>query len=116
MAGKFTIAGYERNDGTTGPIRVQPETITAWNAEAPGSKTGLYVKARGSKRAYGTVARSVTLTRAIGSGEAFNAATVSVIVPVLTKAAWDALAAGQTLAYNGVNDWKVAGTNAEESK
>lgn len=116
MAGKFTIAGYERADGTTGPIRVQPETITSWNPEAAGSKTGLYVKARGSKRSYGTIARSVTLTREVGSGAAYNAATVSVTVPVFTKAAWDALSAGQTLAYQGVSDWKVAGTNSEESK
>lgn len=115
-AGKFIIAAYERDDGTVGPIRVQPETVTPWNAQAAGSKTGYYIRARGSKRAYGVMARSVTLTRSVGSGEAYNAATVSLTVPVFTKAAWEALAAGQTIAYNGVTDWVVAGTNSEQSK
>lgn len=116
MAGKFTIAGYERNDDTVGPIRVQPETITSWNPEAAGTSTGYYIRARGSKRAYGILARSVTLTREIGTGAAYNAGTVSVRVPVFTKETWDGLSAGQTLTYNGITDWKVAGTNAEESK
>jgi hypothetical protein len=116
MAGKFIIASYERTDGTVGPIRVQPETATTWNPQAAGSKTGYYIRARGSKRSYGTVARSVTLTRSVGDGTAYNAGTVTVIVPIFTKTVWDGLAAGQVLAYNGVSDWKVAGTNSEESK
>ena len=116
MAGKFIIGNYERDDDSIGPIRVQPETVTPWNAQAVGSKTGYYIRARGSKRAYGVMARSVTLTRAIGSGEAYNAATVSLTVPVFTKAAWQALSAGQVVAYNGITDWVVAGTNSEESK
>lgn len=116
MAGKFTIAAYEREDDSVGPIRVQPETITPWNPEAAGSLTGYYISARGSKKSYGVHARSVTLTREVGSGAAYNAATVSVVVPILTKDAWTALAAGQTLAYNGITDWKVAGTNSESSK
>jgi uncharacterized protein YaiE (UPF0345 family) len=116
MAGKFIIANYERDDNSVGPIRVQPETVTTWNTQATGAKSGYYIRARGSKRAYGVMARSVTLTRSIGSGEAYNAATVSLTVPVFTKAAWAALSAGQVVTYNGVSDWVVAGTNSEESK
>jgi hypothetical protein len=116
MAGKFIIANYERDDGTIGPIRVQPETVTTWNVQATGAKTGYYIHARGSKKAYGVHARSVTLTRAIGTGEAYNAATVNITVPILTKASWEALSAGQVLTYNGVADFVVAGTNSEESK
>lgn len=116
MAGKFTIAAYERDDDSVGPIRVQPETITSWNPEATGSLEGYFISARGSKKSYGVHARTVTLTRAVGSGAAYNAATVSVTVPILTKDAWDALSAGQTLAYNGVTDWIVAGTSSETSK
>lgn len=116
MAGKFIIASYERTDGTIGPIRVQPETVTDWNPQAEGSTSGYYIKARGSKRAYGVVARSVTLSRAVGSGLAYNAATVTVTVPVLTKEVWEGLASGQVLSYGGVDDWVVAGTSGEESK
>ncbi|MGL4282519.1 MAG: hypothetical protein ACRCSI_02405 [Eubacterium aggregans] len=116
MAGQFIVAYYQRNDDTVGPIKVQPETVTSWNPQQTGTVTGYYIKARGSKKAYGTVARSVTLTRKVGSGAAYNAGTVSVTVPIFTKTAWSALATGQTLAYNGVTDWVVAGTNAEESK
>jgi hypothetical protein len=116
MAGKFIIANYQRDDDTIGPIRVQPESVTTWNVQATGAKTGYYIKARGSKKAYGIHARTVTLTRAVGSGEAYNAATVSLTVPVFTKAAWEALSAGQVVAYNGVTDWVVAGTGSEESK
>jgi hypothetical protein len=116
MAGKFIIANYERDDGSIGPIRVQPETVTEWNEQADGSKTGYYIKARGSKKSYGVHARSVTLTRAVGTGAAYNAATVSLTVPVFTKAGWEALSAGDVLEYNGVEDWVVAGTNSEESK
>lgn len=116
MAGRFITATYERADGSFGPIKVQPETVTAWNPQAQGDLTGYYIKARGSKAAYGTVARSVSLTRQIGNGTAYNAGTVNVTVPMFTKAAWEALTTGQTLTYQGVEDWKVAGTNSEESK
>lgn len=116
MAGKFIIAAYEREDGSVGPIRVQPETVTAWNPQAAGSRSGSFVRARGSKRSYGTVARSVSLGRAVGDGTDYSSAVVSARVPVLTKDAWAGLAAGQILAYAGKNDWYVQGTNAEESK
>lgn len=115
-AGRFIIANYEREDGTNGPIRIQPETVTSWNPQATGSRVGYFVQARGSKRRYGVSARSVTLTRAVGSGGDYNSATVSVRVPVLTKTAWNALSAGQVVDYVGLTDWVVAGTNAEESK
>lgn len=116
MPGKFTKAVYERDDGTFGPVRVQTVSLAAWNPQAVGVLSGYYIHARGSKRAYGVVARSVSLSREIGSGAAYNAGTVGVTVPVFQKAIWQALTTGQTLAYAGIADWVVAGTNSEESK
>lgn len=116
MAGKFIIANYERADGSIGPIRVQPETVTAWNPQATGSKTGSYIRARGSKRQYGTIARSVSIARAVGDGTDYSSASVSLRIPIFTKTAWESLAAGQVLAYGGKTDWVVQGTNSEESK
>jgi hypothetical protein len=116
MAGRFIISNYEREDGSIGPIRVQPETVTSWNPQATGSKTGSFVRARGSKRSYGTVARSVSLGRAVGDGTDYSSAVVSLRVPMFTKTSWEALAAGQVLSYAGKTDWVVQGTNSEESK
>lgn len=114
--GRFIIANYEREDGTNGPIRVQPETVTSWNPQAAGSRTGLFIRARGSKRRYGTNARSVTIARSVGDGSGFNSGTVSLKIPVFTKAAWNDLNAGENVTYGGLSDWVVVGTNAEETK
>ena len=116
MAGRTTIAGYERDDLSIGAVRVSSSTITTWNPVAAGARTGYYIKARGSKKAYGVIARSVSLTRQIGDATAYNGGTVNLTVPVFQKAKWSALGTGQILEYQGKTDWQVAGTNAEESK
>lgn len=116
MAGRTVIAGYERDDGTFGSVRVSSSTVTDWNPIAIGARTGYYVKARGSKKSYGVIARSVSLTRTVGTAEAYSGGTVSARVPVFKKAIWAALATGQVLVYQGKTDWVVAGTNSEESK
>lgn len=116
MAGRTAIAGYEREDGTFGSIRVATTTITAWNPIAAGTRSGYYIKAHGSKRSYGVIARSVSLSRPVGTADAYSGGSVSVRVPVFQKAIWAALATGQVLAYQGKTDWVVAGTNSEESK
>lgn len=116
MAGRTVIAGYERDDGTFGSVRVASSSVTAWNPIATGARTGYYVKARGSKKAYGVIARSVSLTRNVGTVDPYSGGTVSVRVPIFQKTIWAALATGQILAYQGKTDWAVAGTNGEESK
>lgn len=116
MAGRTLIAKYERDDLSIGSVRVSSSTITTWNPVATGATTGYYVKARGSKKAYGVIARSVSLTRKIGDATAYNGGTVNLTVPVFQKVKWAGLGTGQILEYQGKTDWEVAGTNAEESK
>lgn len=116
MAGRFLTSNYQKNDDTNAPIRVQAETITTWNPAGVGSRVGIYVKARGSRRQYGTIARSVTLSRRIGDGTDYNSATVTVRVPIMTKAAWLALNDGDVIAYQGKTDWQVAGQSDESTK
>ena len=116
MAGRTTVAGYERDDGTFGSVRVATSTITTWNPIAVGVRTGYFIKARGSKKSYGTIARSVSLSRQIGDGSAYGGGTVNLTVPVFQKSLWAALATGQVLVYQAKTDWVVSGTKAEESK
>lgn len=116
MAGRTLVTGYERDDGTFGSIRVASSTVTTWNPIATGTRSGYYVKARGSKKAYGVVARSVSLTRNVGTADAYSGGTVNVKVPIFQKAIWAALTTDQVLTYQGKNDWTVSGTNSEESK
>lgn len=116
MAGRMSLATYERDNGTFGAVRVATSTIATWNPVAVGVKTGLRVKARGSKRQYGLIARSVSISRSIGDGTAYSGGTVNLTIPVFQKTVWAAFAAGQVLAYQGKTDWEISGTNAEESK
>ena len=116
MAGRFVNAGYERDNATIGPIKVQQETLTDWNTTSPGVKTGGYVKSRGSKRAYGLVARYVSLSRVVGDGSDYNSAVVLVRVPILSIAKFTALSIGDTVAYQLKADWKVAAKHKEENK
>lgn len=116
MAGRTIIAGYERDGGTFGSVRVSAVSVTAWNPIATGVRSGYFVKARGSKKAYGVIARSVSLTRKVGGADPYSGGTVNARVPIFQKSVWAALATGQVLAYAGLTDWEVAGTNSEESK
>lgn len=116
MAGRFVNAGYERDNATIGPIKVQEETITTWNTSAPGVKTGGYVKSRGSKKAYGLVARYVSLSRTVGDGTDYNSAVVLVRVPVLSIAKFTAISVGDLVEYQGKADWKVASKTKENIK
>lgn len=116
MAGRFVNAGYERDDATIGPIKVQQETLTTWNTTAPGVKTGGFVKARGSKKSYGLIARYVTLSRVVGDGTDYNSAVALARVPVLSIAKFTALSVGDTVAYQNKLDWKIAAKNREGLK
>ena len=113
---KFLVSKYERDDETIAPIRIKAETITAINVVPAGNRTGDYARAGGSTRRYGTVARQVTLSRSIGDGTLYGGGTVSVTIPILSKAVFTAIADGSTFAYNGKTDWTVGGQRAESRK
>ena len=111
MAGRFVTSNYQKNDETNAPIRVQAETLTTWNVAATGSRTGGFVKARGSAREYGTIARYVTLSRTVGDGTDYNSAVVLARVPIMTKAAWLALMIMQPFLPWGVVLWCMRGAS-----
>lgn len=115
MAGKFLISNYQRDDETNGPIKIQAETITTWNPAGTAARTGSFIRARGSKKAYGTRARMVTLSRKIGDGADYNSASVNVQVPILTKASYAALSDGQIVVYQTLADWVVTKGGSPET-
>ncbi|MGA7935229.1 MAG: hypothetical protein WCA35_16895 [Kovacikia sp.] len=105
--GAFTISRYADDLGDLHPIRLQPETLAATingavNAAPSGALTpgADQVRARGSRRKIGKVARwvSFTFTGAVPTG--YKAGTGGRI-PVLVKATWDAAGIGQTGDYLG---------------
>jgi hypothetical protein len=113
---RFIISKYERDDGTIAPIKIKAGTITTWNTVPEGNRVGEYARVSGSSRSYGTVARKVTLSRAVGGDTAFGSATVSVQVVVLSKDIFAGLADGTTVAYGSLTDWKVSGQKGESRK
>ena len=113
---KFIISKYERDDGTIAPIRLKATTVTAVNTVPDGNRTGEYARVSGGRRTYGTVARTITLSRSIGGDAAFSGGTVSVQIPILSKAVFDGLADGTAFVYGGLSDWKVAGQRGESRK
>ena len=113
---KFIISKYERDDGTVAPIRIKQTTITTVNVVPAGNRVGEFARAGGSTRQYGTVARQITLSRAIGDGTPYGSATVSVTIPILSRSVYEAIADGATFAYNDKTDWVVAGQRGEARK
>lgn len=115
-AGSFVIAGYETDAGAVRPVRVQPETIiAAANPEAAGTITGSLVRVSGGRRKIGTKTRSMTLKQNIGAAVAGFQPTRSTTLPVFTKAAFDALAIGTPVTYNG-SAWTVSGKSPEAGR
>jgi len=116
MAGRFLTAKYEADSEIVHPIRIQPETLFGTNLEpAGGVNVDQRVRVSGSKRAYGIKARSVTLSRAVGTDDDYSGATVYARIPWMTPASWEALAVGSTEPYQGV-DWVVASKSAESNR
>ena len=113
---KFLISKYERDDATIAPIKIKAETVTAINVVPAGNRVGDYARAGGSTRRYGTVARQITLSRPIGDGTLYNSGTVTVTIPILSKAVFAAIADGSTFVYNGKADWTVGGQRSESRK
>lgn len=114
--GSFVYAKYETNAGDVRPIRVQPETIiAATNPEGTGSLAGGLVRVSGGRRKIGTKARSMTLRQNVGAAVGGYQPTRGITLPVFTKAAFEALAIGQAVTYNG-SAWTVAGTSPEAGR
>lgn len=113
--GRFDrAAGYETEGGDTRPIRVQPETITAWNPEAVGTVSGSYVKVSGSRRGYGTFAR-VARFEWNGTPPTGYDDRGTITLPILTPAAYNALNVGSNYAYLGAS-LTLIGLSPERSR
>lgn len=113
--GSFEIRGYETDAGATRPIRVQPETVTAWNPVQAGTIEGDLIRVSGGRRKIGRKARSVRLKQNLGAVVNGIQPTRTITLPVFTLTAFQALAIGQTVAYNGGN-WVVSGVSGEAGR
>lgn len=109
----FSIANYETDAGASRPIKVKSTTITTANPNFATDSTGSYVRAGGSKRAYGLVARQIVISRPIGTEAAYSSSNVSVSIPILTKAAYAAASVGASYTYGGLEDWIIVSKISE---
>lgn len=104
-AGVFAVNGkYQADGGLVHPIRVQPETITTANALPAGAVTNsISARVGGSRRTLGLHARGVRLRfPATGAPEGYKPLG-STFVPILTPAAFTAIAGkGAEFEYLGV--------------
>lgn len=101
--GRFVLSRYERVNGDVHPIRVQPETITAWNPAPAGATTSdIRAKVSGTSREIGLTARKVRIS--FGANPPGDYAPFSSIsLPVLTPAAFAALEEGDVVQYQGTS-------------
>ena len=111
-AGRFQRYFYELNSGDVASIRLQPETITAWNPSATGpANLPVSAKVSNGNRQFGIKPRTVSLNT--GDAPPTGYAANSILrVPVLTESAWDAIITGNTLTYLTV-PMTVVGKNPE---
>lgn len=114
--GKFVDAIYETDAGTDVSIRVQPETITAWNPVGAGTPTPGYPSAQVSqgKRALGINARTARFKWAAAPGGGYDPNGI-ITLPIFTKAAYDNLVKGIDYAY-GTTGLNLVGKTAETIK
>ena len=119
-AGAFTITKYTDGNANIRAIRVKTPTSgltlnAVVNAAPTGARTAGFgvMKVSGSRRSYGSHARTVTikLTAAGASG----AIGSLVRLPILTPTVFSGLAYGQTGTYN-TQACVVVGTTAEKLK
>lgn len=101
-AGAFIDSFYEASDdngGETWQIRVQPETVTAWNPAATGpALANVSVNVGGSRRRNGIHARTARF-RWQGAPPSGYLANGIITLPILTSAAYSALVKGTDYAY-----------------
>jgi hypothetical protein len=112
----FVIANYQMDDETSRPIKVLNDTITTANPNHEIDGSGSYVRARGSRKKYGTLARSITIARAIGTAVPYGSGSKTVRIPMLTKTAYTGISVGAAYTYKGLEDWTVVGKSAESTR
>lgn len=105
-SGSFISSFYEDDNLNIRPCRIQPETITAWNAAPTGPATRDRIRIGGGKNESGRKARYVRLVRNIGAVVDGIQPVQRLSVPVLTTAAFDAITEGGDLDYLG-NTYRV---------
>lgn len=89
-AGAFLRGRYERKNGDIHPIRVQPETVTAWNPLPAGAITaGSLIRVTGSRRKYGIKARQIAFAWKSGTAPAGYDPDGTIRLPIFTEAAFD---------------------------
>lgn len=114
-AGRFNkTAKYETLEATVRPIKVQPETITAWNPEPTGTSSGAFVRVGGSRRKYGTTARLARFEWQ-GAPPAGYDIRGTIVLPILTTAAFNGLTFGTDYAYQG-GALRLLGRTPERSR
>lgn len=114
-AGRYNrTAKYEDENGNIRPIRVQPETIAAWNPEPAGSSSGLYVKVGGGKRKLGTHAR-IARFEWKGAPPTGYDDRGTIALPILTSAAFLGLTFETDYAYLG-GTLNLVGRTPESSR
>jgi hypothetical protein len=112
----FVIANYEMDVAGSRPIKVLSDTITTVNPNHNVDGTGSYVRARGSRKKYGTLARSITIARPIGTDAPYNSGSKTVRIPILTKAAYNGINVGAAYTYKALENWTVVGKNPESTR
>ena len=102
-SGRFITVTYTRGNGDTHPIRVQPETVTAWNpASSAEPESDIPFRVSGGNRSQGPRARLVRLTFG-DSPPAGYAEFSSITLPVFSPVAFGALTRGQVVQYLGTS-------------
>lgn len=101
-AGKFTDTTYVTTGGVVTTIRVQPETITAWNPVGVGPvQPGLpSARVSGGIRRIGINARHARFRWKGAVPDTYDPAGI-ITVPILTEAAFTALVKNTDYAYLG---------------
>lgn len=111
-SGVFSDAKYSDDQDRVYACRVQGETLTAWNGTAAGAVSVKgRIKVSAGRREAGLSPRTVSGKWVITPAGYAPGGTVKLIV--FTKAAFDAIALNDVLAYNGAT-FKVTGKNPEK--
>lgn len=115
-AGAFTISKYEADSGAIHPIRVQPETITAFSNAAPAGAVTSSISAVVSltRRQRGLRPRYISIKFTGALPEGYAAGTIYKL-PILTEAVYDGLAIGGTGTYLG-SPVTIIGKEGERSR
>ncbi len=102
-AGAFTDTIYNDADGNAWNIRVQPETLAAWNPAGTGTPDNdVSVKVGGSRRSYGVHARIARFKWQGAPPTGYLAGSI-IRLPILTQTAYSALVKNTDYAYLGGN-------------